>query len=156
MKHLENANASLSTRIRFNPPSVNLFRLRSSFENQPGIFFDRMVVSMKPGQQVTHKFKISSNNAGVILRQEYHSLVPNQKANVKVHGEDAGLWFCPQRALTKEVSLRLNDYLLPPEKTAGKESIEVTLIAVTAVGNNFNTSNVCSINRLMSLTCSSY
>ena len=132
VKYLENANASLSTQIKFSPPSVKIFRLRSSsFENQPGIFFDRMVVSMKPGQQVTHKFKISSNNAGVILRREYHSLVPNQKANVKVDGEDAGLWFCPQRALTKEVSLRLNDYLLPPEKTAGKESIEVTLIAVT-------------------------
>ena len=124
-------NKSLSARIRFSPPSVNSFLIRSMFENQPGIYFDRMVVSMKPGQRVIHIFKVSRNNVGVILRREYRSLVPNQKAEVEVDGEKAGLWFCPQKALSEHFSLRVNDYLLPPDKTTGKESIEVTLRAIT-------------------------
>jgi hypothetical protein len=124
-------NESLSARIQFSPPSVDSFHIRSNFENQPGIFFDRIVVSMKPGQRVAHTFKVYSDNVGVILRREYRTVVPNQKAEVTVDGEDAGLWFCPQRAMTEDFSLRLNDHLLPPEKTAGKESIEVTLIALT-------------------------
>ena len=124
-------NETLSARIEFSPPSVDSFPIRSMFENQPGIYFDRMIVSMKPGQQVKHTFKVSRNNVGVILRREYRTLVPNQKAEVNVDGEKAGLWFCPQRTLSEEFSLRLNDYLLPPDKTAGKDSIEVTLTAIT-------------------------
>ena len=124
-------NKSLSTRIQFTPPRVDSFPIRSMFENQPGIYFDRMVVSMKSGQQVTHTFKVSRNNVGVVLRREYRSLVPNQKAEVKIDGENAGVWFCPQRAISKDFSLRLNDYLLPADLTAGKNSIEVTLIAIT-------------------------
>ena len=101
------------------------------FENQPGIVFNRTVVSMAPGQRVTHILNISRNNVGVILRREYRSVVPNQKAAVKIDGEDAGLWFCPQRAISEDFSLRLNDYLLSPEKTTGKDAIEVSLTAIT-------------------------
>ena len=124
-------NESLSARIHFSPPSVDSFPIRSMFENQPGIYFDRMVVSMMSGQQVKHTFKVSRNNVGVILRREYRSLVPNQKAKVKVDGENAGVWFCPQRAISEDFSLRLNDYLLPADLTAGKDLIEVSLIAIT-------------------------
>ena len=124
-------NESLSARIQFSAPSVDSFPIRSMFENQPGIYFDRMVVSMKSGQQVKHTFKVSRNNVGVILRREYRSLVPNQKAKVKVDGENAGVWFCPQRAISEDFSLRLNDYLLPADLTAGKDLIEVSLIAIT-------------------------
>jgi len=124
-------NESLSTRINFSPSSVDSFPIRSMFENQPGIFFDRMVVSMNSGQQVSHTFKVSRNNVGVILRREYRSFVPNQKAKVKIDGENAGVWFCPQRAISEDFSLRLNDYLLPADLTAGKDLIEVTLIAIT-------------------------
>ena len=124
-------NESLSPRLLFTPQNVHSFPIRSMFENQPGMFFDRMVVSMKPGQHVVHTFNILRNNVGIILRREYRSLVPNQKAKVKVDGEDVGIWFCPQRAIMEDFSLRLNDYLLPAEKTAGKDSIEVTLVAIT-------------------------
>ncbi len=120
-----------STRIQFSPPSVDIFPVRSMFENQPGIVFNRTVVSMAPGQRVTHILNISRNNVGVILRREYRSVVPNQKAAVKIDGEDAGLWFCPQRAISEDFSLRLNDYLLSPEKTTGKDAIEVSLTAIT-------------------------
>jgi hypothetical protein len=122
---------NLPPTIHFSPPSVDTFPVRSMFENQPGIVFNRMVVSISPGQRVTHTLKISKNNVGIILRREYRSVVPNQKAEVKVDGEDVGLWFCSQRALTENFSLRLNDYLLPPVKTAGKDTIEVTLVAIT-------------------------
>ena len=125
------ANGSLSRRVRYTPDNVESFLVRSMFENQPGGFFNRTVASMKPSQQATHVFNISMDNVGVILRREYRTVVPNQKAEVKVDGEDAGIWFCPQRAMTEDFSLRLSDYLLPPQKTAGKKTIEVTLKAIT-------------------------
>ena len=70
------------------------------YEDQPGKFIDKMVVSMKPGQKVVHTLKISRKNIGVLLRREYQSMVPNQKARVNVNGYEAGVWFCPQRAIT--------------------------------------------------------
>ena len=124
-KDYENSN------IQFHPPHVDRFSVNAMFENQPNMPFERTVVSMKPGQTVTHALRISKKNIGVILRREYRTVVPNQKAQVKVDGEDAGLWFCPQRALTEEYSLRLHDYHLPPRYTVGKEMIEVRIQAVT-------------------------
>ena len=120
-----------SSNFDFSPPDVETFAVTSFFENQPYIPFNRIVLSMKPEQTVTHVFKISKNNVGVILRREYRTMVPNQKAHVMVDGEEAGLWFCPQRALSEQYSLRLHDYHLPPRNTVGKETIKVTLKAVT-------------------------
>ncbi|XP_046863103.1 uncharacterized protein LOC124456808 [Xenia sp. Carnegie-2017] len=121
----------LSKRISFFPKEVKFFPVRSMFENQVGEFFNRMVVSMEPGQTAIHSLLILPNNVGVILRREYHSMVPNQKAKVTVDGKEAGIWFCSQRALTKDFSLRQNDYLISPEQTAGKRSIKVMLTAIT-------------------------
>ena len=107
------------------------FAVKAMFENQPHLVFDRVVLSMKPGENITHNFTISKQNVGAILRREYRTVVPNQKARVSVDGKDAGLWYCPQRALTEDFSLRINDYHLPPRLTVGKKSIEVTLKAIT-------------------------
>ena len=124
-------NNTASRKFHVAPSDVYSFPVRSMFENTPGKIYNKMVVSMIPGQQVTHTFIISQNNIGVVIRREYRTVVPNQKAKVKVDGEDAGLWFCPQRAFTDAFSLRIHDYLLPPESTVGKDRIKVTLIAVT-------------------------
>ena len=124
-------NRTTSERFYFIPSDVHSFPVHTMFENQPGMAYNRTVVSMRPGQQVTHKFRISRNNVGVIIRREYRTVVPNQKAKIKVDDEDAGFWFCPQRAYTHAFSLRIHDYLLPPESTVGKDSIKVTLIAIT-------------------------
>ncbi|CAB4005788.1 Hypothetical predicted protein [Paramuricea clavata] len=124
-------NRSLALEFQFSPQNIHSFPVYTMFENEPGVMVNRTVVSLKPGQQVTHTFKIARNNVGVILRKEYRTIVPNQKADVKVDGEDAGLWFSPQRALTEAFSLRIHDYLLPPEKTARKDSINVVLTAIT-------------------------
>ena len=124
-------NNTASVRLHFTPSDVHSFPVRSMFENTPGKIYNKMVVSMRPGQQVTHTFRISRNNVGVVIRREYRTVVPNQKAEVKVDGKDAGLWFCPQRAFTDAFSLRIHDYLLPPESTVEKDRIKVTLIAVT-------------------------
>ena len=124
-------NDTASRNFHFTPSDVYSFPVRSMFENTPGKIYNKMVISMRPGQQVTHTFRILRNNVGVVIRREYRTVVPNQKAKVKVDGKDAGLWFCPQRAFTDAFSLRIHDYLLPPESTVGKDRIKVTLIAVT-------------------------
>jgi hypothetical protein len=129
--HYKDFKNSSSNFEFYDPPDVETFPVTSFFENQPLIPFNRVVVSMKPGQIVAHVFKISKNNVGVILRREYRTMVPNQKAHVTVDGEEAGLWFCPQRALSEQYSLRLHDYHLPPRYTVGKDTIKVALKAVT-------------------------
>ena len=120
-----------SEKIQFNSKDVHSFSVYTMFENEPSMMVNRTVVSLNPGQRVIHTFKVAKNNVGVILRREYRTMVPNQKVLVKVDGEDAGLWFSPQRALTEAYCLRLQDYLLSPEQTAGKVSIKVELTAIT-------------------------
>ena len=120
-----------SEKFQFSPQDVQNFSVCTMFENEPSIKVNRTVVSLNPGQRVIHMFKVEKDNVGVILRREYRTVVPNQKAEVKVDGEDAGIWFCPQRAITEEYSLRLQDYLLSPEQTTGKELIKVELKAIT-------------------------
>ena len=117
--------------FEFDPPDVENFLVHAAFENQPHILFDRIVVSMQPGQTVVHIFNISINNVGVILRREYRTIVPNQRAQVEVDDEEAGVWFCPQRALSEQCSLRLHDYHLSPHHTVEKESIKVKIKALT-------------------------
>ncbi|XP_046861706.1 uncharacterized protein LOC124454992 [Xenia sp. Carnegie-2017] len=124
-------NNTLSKRLHFSPQQVRTFAIQSMYEDQPGMLFDKMVVSMEPGQKVVHTLKILPKNVGIILRREYHSMVPNQKAKVSIDGDEAGVWFCPQRAIKKMLSLRFNDHLLPLSHTFGKSSIEVTLTAIT-------------------------
>ena len=102
-----------------------------SFENQPGIYFKRWIISLKSGQRVKHTFKIRRNNAGVILRREYRSIVLNQKARVSVDGEEAGTWVCPQKSRHQDFSLRINDHHLHPRLTVDKDTIEVTFKAIT-------------------------
>ena len=115
----------------FNPRDLETFPVHAAFENQPDIPFDRLAVSMKPGQTVAHTFRISRKNVGVILRREYHTMVPNQRALVEVDDEEAGTWFCPQRAFSEQCSLRLHDHHLPPRHTVGKDSIKVKIKALT-------------------------
>ena len=88
-------------------------------------------MSLRIKQRVTHTFKTAKNNVGVILRREYRSMVPNQKAKVEVNERYAGIWFCPQRAISDNISLRIDDYNIHPHLTAGKETIDVTFEAVT-------------------------
>ena len=143
------ANQNSLSKLQLSPPSVDMFPVHSMFENQPGISFDKIVVSLKPGQQATFTLKISKNNVGVILRGEYHSVVPNQKAHVMVDGKDAGTWFCPQRALSKSFSFRLNDYLLPPRQTAGKDSIRHHVSCLNSMGSYICKSTVSCFVKLM-------
>ncbi|XP_046863693.1 uncharacterized protein LOC124457498 isoform X2 [Xenia sp. Carnegie-2017] len=121
----------LSPRLKFIPARVKYFNIQSMYENQAGGLSNKTVVSLEPGQTVVHTFFISESNVGVVLRREYHSIIPNQKANVVVDEKEAGIWFCPQRAITELYSLRLNDYLLPLHQTIGKRSIEVKITAIT-------------------------
>ncbi|XP_046863978.1 uncharacterized protein LOC124457839 [Xenia sp. Carnegie-2017] len=121
----------LSPRLKFIPARVKYFNIQSMYKNQAGGLSNKTVVSLEPGQTVVHTFLISESNVGVVLRREYHSLIPNKKANVVVDEKEAGIWFCPQRAITELYSLRLNDYLLPLHQTIGKRSIEVKITAIT-------------------------
>ena len=123
--------AFVSRNVRYSPIEVDIFKVQAAFENQPEINFIRHIVSLKVKQRVTHTFRIEKNNAGVILRREYRSVVPNQKAKVEVDGKYAGMWFCPQRAISNNISLRIDDYSIHPRLTVGKETIEVTFEAIT-------------------------
>ena len=117
--------------VLYSPPEPKRFEVNSAFENQPGIYFKRWIVSLKSGQRVKHTFKIRRNNAGVILRREYRSIVLNQKARVSVDGEEAGTWVCPQKSRHQDFSLRINDHHLHPRLTVDKDTIEVTFKAIT-------------------------
>ncbi len=120
-----------SHNMRYIPNEVDIFEVKAAFENQPRIPFVRKVMSLKFRQRVTHTFRISKNNMGIILRREYRSMVPNQKAKVEIDGQFAGYWFCPQRAHTEQRSLRIDDYNIHPSLTVGKDTIDVTFEAIT-------------------------
>jgi hypothetical protein len=120
-----------SHNVRYTPNDEHIFEILSTFENQPEILFNKYIMSLKVKQRVTHTFKTEKNNAGVILRREYRSMVPNQKAKVEVDGKYAGIWFCPQRAINGRSSLRVHDYHIQPHVTVGKERIDVTFEAIT-------------------------
>jgi hypothetical protein len=120
-----------SHNVQYTPNEVNIFEVEAAFENQPRIPFVRKVMSLKYKQRVTHTFTIFKNNLGIILRREYRSMVPNQNAKVEIDGEFAGYWFCPQRAYTEEISLRIDDYNIHPSLTIGKDAIDVTFEAIT-------------------------
>ena len=120
-----------SHNVRHTPNKVDIFKVQAAFEDQPRLLFIRHIMSLKVKQRVTHTFKTEKNNAGVILRREYRSVVPNQKAKVIVDGKYAGIWFCPQRAISENISLRIDDYNIHPQLTAGKETIDVTFEAIT-------------------------
>ena len=107
------------------------FEVNSAFENQPGIYFKRWIVSLKSGQLVKQTFKIRRNNAGVILRREYRSTVANQKARVSVDEEEAGTWVCSQRSWHKDFSLHIDDHHLHPRLIVDKDTIEVRIEAIT-------------------------
>ena len=124
-------NTSALHKVRYSPHKVDIFKVQAAFENQPRLLFVRHIMSLKVKQRVTHTFKTEKNNAGVILRREYRSVVPNQKAKVIVDGKYAGIWFCPQRAISDNISLRIDDYNIHPQLTAGKETIDVTFEAIT-------------------------
>ncbi|CAB3996044.1 Hypothetical predicted protein [Paramuricea clavata] len=116
---------------RYTSNEVDIFEVKTAFENQPNVPFVRQIMSLKVRQRVTHTFKIRKTNVGVILRREYRSLVPNQKAKVEVDGEHAGFWFCPQRAYADDISLRIDDYHIHPRLTVGKDTVVVTFEAIT-------------------------
>ena len=122
---------SASHNVQYSPGKVDIFKVQAAFENQPEITFIRYIVSLKVKQRATHTFKTEKNNAGVILRREYRSVVPNQKAKVEINGRYAGIWFCPQRAISDNISLRIDDYNIHPRLTVGKETIDVTFEAIT-------------------------
>ena len=126
-----NFYSSNTHNVQYSPFNTTRFKIRSIFDNQPGIFFTRWIVSLKSGQRVKQTFKIRRKNAGVILRREYRSMVRNQKAKVSVDGAEAGTWFCPQGAVYESVSLRINDHHLHPRLTVDKDTIEVTIEAIT-------------------------
>lgn len=129
--HLNVSSSSQLHNVHYVPKEVDVYRVHSSFENQPSVVYIKQVLSLKIKQRVTHTFKIAKNNVGVILRREYSSIVPNQKAKVEVDGEYAGIWYCPQRAYTARCSLRIDDYSIHPRLTVGKDSIDVTFEAIT-------------------------
>lgn len=118
--------------VVYNPQVIKRFEIRAMFENQPDIHFTKWVVSMAVGQTVKHTFKIVSKNVGVILRRTYRSFIRNQRARVWVDGQEDGTWFCHQGSQSEQFSLRLDDHYLHPRLTFNKETIVVTIQAITA------------------------
>lgn len=51
-------NNGLSRRVRFIPKNMKSFFILSMFESQVGNFFNRTVVSLEPGQSVSHSLVI--------------------------------------------------------------------------------------------------
>ena len=117
--------------VLYSPLEPKRFEVNSAFENHPGVYFKRRIVSLKSGQLVKQTFKIRRNNAGVILRREYLSTVANQKARVSVDEEEAGTWVCSQRSRHKDFSLHIDDHHLHPRLIVDKDTIEVRIEAIT-------------------------
>ncbi len=92
----------------------------------------------------TFKLEILAANKGIRLRREFHtelvekgkdfasaSGIWNQKAHVMIDGQDVGFWFIPLGTLSKEYSLRHDDFMIPSKITFRKTSLQITIKALS-------------------------
>jgi len=70
--------------------------------------------------------RIHPDNEGVRLRRRFDQGIPNQRAQVQVDGQDAGVWYVAGQNAYKR--WRESDFDLPPELTRGKDVIRVRLV----------------------------
>ena len=88
----------------------------------------------KYGIVVKFQLRIDPHNKGIILRRDFHS-VPvvqwNERAKVKVNGQDQGVWFIAMGTITDKYSLRQEDFILGCHVTTGRRTLEVEIRPLT-------------------------
>jgi hypothetical protein len=115
----------------YRAPGAQMFALQAAYEETVNTQESRANVVSMTGQ-TRFRLALDPANVGAFLRRTFDSCVPNQRAEVSIDGQHAGIWY--DAGVSDQVSVdghprcwRDEDFPLPAALTQGKNAVTIEL-----------------------------